>query len=429
MVSSISQPLNSLFYDLKDDIGLRPWDYSDAARAYNSLRLSSAIQAMWSGGDFVFKRTPRGPCLHPIKADAQTYYFDPTIETHSRIGGTIVGFGGGGYVMDDYQFSTSGSLGGAKTRFVGVNSGSHNYPIIRLKGEAFSVHGIDFYGRRIYDLTAGGIGTKAVAGIQLEGGSAPDRGRPIIWDCNFYECEYGIHTLNGYFDPGYNADYDFTSVVLAGNEFAHAQPKGYLNAGAHFHVSENHADLPSIGNSGFFNVRSAIRSENQLSLCWNVNSICVEWQGTPTDCTIFDINRGGYIHANTVVANHPMISLFKVGDWSSGTNGNMSVNNLYWDSFGVSPHPTYYFTLFNYAGPVWHDQNLNSGIGYSWRVRVGGGFAQVNPALYDATKLIQCAEEGIDLSDILVDIKNMPRTNFTQVGHMWKPDNVWNGRT
>lgn len=371
-------PASKIGYDAERDLGIVAWNDSLATRTRNTNLLTAALNASYTGGNFTFTDFGTRAVLLPIYFSAKTFYFLPPILTSQRIGAALLGYPAGGYIMLDSEFGGVGTLGGAKTRLVGINEGADTYPVIRFRGNGDLIANCDIYGRKLDSWTP--TGSKAIACIQVEGSAAPNAGRPQMHNVGLYEATYGIQTKAGY--------YDSEGVFVP---------------------DESHADLGFVNKAECFNCDSFFHSENQQSLVWHFNAITVEPVGTATDMTVFDLVRGGYVRCNTLAVNHGKCTLIKVQDYSPSTN-DVEISGLYWDRASVAD-PTNYLTLFNYNGI-----SIPSP-GYPWRVRISGGLAEIDDTRYDPKKFIRVPDTtSFDSSNLFVDIGHLPTDDFKTAG-------------
>lgn len=395
---SIYSPPPLTGYSLTEHIGVVPWDYSDEALDYNQLRLTQALEAMWSGGSFGFHKIRRGPLIWPIVCPGETFYFRCPIETNSRIGGSMFGTGGTGYIMiDDFFLPNPNTTGGMKTRFVGVNSSGEQEPVIRLNGNGFKLYGIDFYGQRYVD-NGIGVGEKAIACIQCGGANIPNQGRVTITECGFHQATYGVHLLPGYisYDQQVGAAVPWSTTARLVTEESHAD---------HFYLDQNES----------FNCESTIRSENQIGgFGFLVNRLTVESVSGP-ETVVFDWDRGGCLNANVVTINHPQATVLQLHDFSIN-NAWFDINGIYWDRSG-SPDQSHYLTLVKQVIPtVVNGQDYYGPFDwFDWRIRMSGGLGDPDKTRYDYTRLMD-VDSTLDTSDFLFDIKNLPLDNFDLVG-------------
>lgn len=375
-------PASKIGYDLEKDLGVVAWDDSLATRTRNTNLLSAAANAAWTGGTYTFTDFGTRSVLLPIFCSAKTFYFLPPILLNARIGVALIGYPGGGYIMLDGEFGGAGTLGGAKTRFVGINEGSDSYPVIRIRGNGSHIHNIDVYGRKLDSWLP--TGTRAVSCIQVEGRSGPvagnDCGRPSIINCGLYESQYAIQTKAGYYD---------SEGVFIDNEA--------------------HADLGFVKNLECFNCDSVFRSENQQAVGWHFNRLVYEESNSTSPGVLFDLVRGGYIRCNTAIINRGKTTLVKVQDYSPSTN-DVEISGLFWDRASTAD-PTNYLTLFDYSGP-----SIPSP-GYPWRVRISGGLADIDDTRYDPKKFIRVPDTtSFDSSNLFVDINHLPTDDFKTAG-------------
>ena len=363
-------------YDAEWDLGIVANKYDSTTLQNNTTKLNAALQGMWKGASVTFAHGPSpGPVIRPIRFSGKTFYFKPPILTSDKIGGCIVGTGGQSYIMSDDNYDNQNNHGGMRTRIVGVNSTGETYPVIRLKGSGFEIRGMDILGQRLPSISGGvpqGTGDKAIACIQVEGGNSPRyRGKHVFRDLGLYMATYGIQTIPGY----------YTGTTFTGDE--------------------NHADLSYVENLSAQGVASVFRSENQLSLGWNFNQVEVgsaAYDGSPV--TIFDIQRGGQLFANSILIDSPNCVLINTHDFSPYTN-NFNITNILWDNYDFGVH-TYYLTLFKYSGTT--DASW-----LFWNVRITGSLAEYDVAEYDETKLIDIPGTLTKAAcNIFTDIQHLP---------------------
>lgn len=361
-------------YDGESDIGLVA--DSPVAAATNTERLTGALNAQWRGGKFKFANGSIGPVLYPIRVAAKEFYFAGTIESSTRIGGALAGFGSRGYPIISGHFNPpGGTLGGAVTRFTRVD-GDKGGPMLRLRGAGFTMSGIEFRGRPYVKDNGTGMvpagGTPAGVGIEVEGRTTPSSGKHILRDCVISDCQVGICALGGYYQDG------------------------------KFVADENHADLGAVENVWFWGCNSCFRSENQQAVPWNFHNILVSGID---NTTIFDIVRGGDIVCEGMYLGHKKATLFKVRDFSPNNN-RLVCQNLQWDN---ASGKDYYITLFKYDGPLSPPPKW-----LRWSVRVTGHFSNQN-ANFDTSKLI-VAPSKMPVDDLLFDIALLPEEFFVKVG-------------
>jgi len=370
---SISASASAREYDAEADIGLVA--ESPAAAASNTQRLSAALEAQWSGGKFHFATGQIGPVLDPIRASAKEFFFAGTIETSKRVGGCVLGFGTRSYPLPSGHYNAGGTLGGATTRFTRVD-GERGGAVLRLRGAAFRVEGIEFRGRPyIFDPTGEGPreGAKTPVGIEVEGRNSPATGQHIIRNCTITECTYGICARAGYYEAG------------------------------KFITQENHADNSIVDGVLFHTVESCFRSENQQAVVWSFRDIFVSTPGGGglNHTVVCDIIRGGNIAIDGLSLNHPQATIFKVRDYNPG-NHRLVCNNLRWDAYTA---PTDYLTLFHYDGPLF--KNMSS---LKWSVRVSGHLVHSEQPPYDHSKLLR-VPPALPRDDIKFDISRLPEIN------------------
>ena len=185
-------------------------------------------------------------------------------------------------------------------------------------------------------------------------------------------------------------------------------------------ADENHADQCVVDSVIFSGVESCFRSENQQAVGWTFRDIHAEQNALGGDMTVFDIVRGGNIHADSVMLNHNKITLFKVRDYSHN-NQRLSCEDFRFDgAYGRGA----YLTLFKYNGPVHAGDDMSW---IKWTVRVTGHIPNFDGTngkpTYDTSKLIQIPDTasriGIQRTDLLFDVARMPLANFTSAGGPW----------
>jgi hypothetical protein len=366
-------------YDAEFDIGLVA--ENPAAAQANTERLTAALEAQWSGGAFKFKAGRLGPVLFPIRASAKEFFFAGTIETSTRIGGALYGFGSRGYAMTSGHYSPTGTLGGATTRFTRLD-GEKGGAIIRLRGAGFILEGIELRGRPYLDDQTGEgpkTGTKTPVGVEVEGRAFPATGEHVIRNCAITDCNVGICARAGYYKAG------------------------------KFERDENHADNSIVDGVLFYAVESCFRSENQQAVVWSFRDIDVRgWGGAgANDTVVCDIVRGGNIAIHGLSLNQGRTTIFKVHDYSPN-NCRLVCNDLRWDTFYG---PAIYLTLFHYDGPVYPDMSW-----IHWSVRISGHIAnaKIKPQ-YDASKLLQVPSK-LPLDDFKLDVANLPKIDGIPLG-------------
>jgi hypothetical protein len=357
-------------YDAEADIGLVA--ESPSAAAANTARLSAALNAQWSGGRFKFANGQNGPILNPIRASAKEFFFAGTIETSARIGGALLGFGTRNFPFPSEQFSAGGALGGAVTRFTRID-GEKGGAIIRLRGSAFLLEGIEFRGRPyIHDPTGEGpkTGSKTPVGIEVEGRVMPPTGHHMIRNCSIIECTYGICARAGYYEQG--------SFVKA----------------------ETHADNCNVEGVLFHAVDSCFRAENLQALVWSFRDIFVGNRVSPNSSptVVCDVVRGGNVVIDGLSLNLPQVVLFKVRDYIPAGH-RLVCTNFRWDAYSG---PTDYLTLFYYDGPIFKDMSS-----LKWSVRFSGDMAHSENPPYDTSKVLH-VPAGFPMEDIKFDVARLP---------------------
>lgn len=377
--------------DAEADIGLVANNPEPTVAARNTELLSAALEAQWAGGKFKFAHAPEGPVLYPIRCAAKQFFFAGTINTSTRIGGSLYGGGGRAYIMTEGEYSSGGQTGGAVTRFTRID-GEQGGPVFRLRGAGFILDRVTIMGRR----WPGGAdlkfaGTRPDACIEVEGRSSIATGSHTISNCLLGKAKYGIRALAGYYDDS-----------------------------GRFVPDENHADQCVIQSVTFAGVESCFRSENQQSLGWSFRDIHADQNEGGGEMVIFDIVRGGNILASNVMLNHSQVTLFKVQDYSHN-NQRLTCDGFKFDGSYI---PGAYLTLFHYNGKVTPNTDISW---MKWSLRVTGHAPTFNGAgqkgTYDIAKLIRAddsaAKVGISKRDLLFDVTGMPLGNFESAGGSW----------
>lgn len=373
-----------VMYDAEYHIGLVPWENTALVREANTEILNSALDNMHYNGNFEFAHGEPGPVLYSINCPGKTYYFKPPIKTGTKIGGSIFGTGGSTYIMLDGQFTWGPGLGGMKTRFIGINDNGDEEPLLRVRCNGFEINGIDLYGGQLIDWDSDP--QKAIACIQVEGRISNVCGQVKIVNCGIFESTYGIQTIPGY--------YDDNNV---------------------FQSDENHSDNSIVDGCVFANVNSCFRSENLQGLNWDFRNIIIGGAGNhqPKKTIVFDMETSGFILANRVIINYAPIVLIRVNSYSPHVC-NMEVSGVYTDR-DSTPKRSDYWTLFSYEGTGYYEVPGTN----PWRVRIQGGFGDYNFSRWDTSRLIYSNPNSplaLDLSDIYVDMLNLPTDCLTLAG-------------
>lgn len=389
------------YCDAEHDVGLVANDSSDRVAARNTVRLNAALNNQRTSGAFRALDGKTSPVVYPIQFSAKQFFFADPVVTPVRIGGAMFGSGGRSYPMVAPLYDID-SVGGAVTRLTWID-GAPDSTCIRLRGCGFTIGNIQINGRP-YDADQGagegpGSGTKAHAGIEIEGrGSPVATGGHAITNCLISDCTNGVLARAGY----------------------------YNDAGV-FVSDENHADTSTVSNTIFYSNVSCFRSESQQALDWRFYNMAVScWGGAgqvPT--TVFDFFRGGNVQAYGVTLLHPQATLLSVDNYSPWAN-RFDIHGVYRDRYASNAE--YYLTLFKYAGEGFPTaEYLGDSSFLDWSVRVTGNLPQTGGE-YDTSRLIDITPGSVNfpLDDLLFDVKRMPTDDFESVGGgYWKPTTAW----
>lgn len=374
-------------FDAEQHIGLVPGDSSFLVAEGNTKRLSAALQAMWFGGWFRFTDGSEGPILKPICCAGKTFFFRGTIETNIRIGGVLRGAGIGYEMSDAGYLDERAPQGGMITRFVKIDP--ENGPFVRLRGAAFTLEGIEFYGRRLLvgDARAA-TGPKTKTLIEVEGRTSPVcTGYHQLRNIALNEAECGIRAMAGYYRDG------------------------------QFVPSEDHADQTSVDRLHCSALDCVYRSENHQAVFWNFRNIIVNDFGYGTETIVFDIHRGGNLNAENIQMNYSRITLLRVNECPAPNANRINIHNIEWDHSATTGDN--FLTLFKYIGPAEADASSRR-----WSVRMSGHMN--NPHLpYDRDRLIviPVGAKNFPKDDLLFDIHNLPNKGFSTVSIPWMKPN------
>lgn len=383
---------NIPYCDLEHDIGLIPDNDDDDIAERNTLLLTEALEAQWTGGSFRFRNGIAGPIVYAIRCPAKEFFFSGTVKTPIRIGGALHGAGGRAYAMTSDSYD-AGSNGGAMTRFTWID-GASDSTCIRLRGCGFELSNIGIQGRPYTsDGTGEGptTGTKANVGIEVEGrGTVVATGGHVISNCVISDTTYGICCRAGY----------------------------YNDAGV-FVSDESHTDTSVVIGTMFHANASCFRSENQQSLDWHFYEMKVScWGGSgQIDTIVFDIYRGGNLECYGLTLLQKYATLLQVDNYSPWGR-RFHIHGVFRDRYNDEEQ---YLTLFKYGGSV-----LDA-TGADWVVRVTGNIPQLDSE-YDVDRLIEFTSGTVNfpLGDLLFDVTGMPHDDFTSAGGgYWTPDVAW----
>lgn len=374
-------------YNAEYHFGFVPYDYSVSTARQNTALYNEILNQSWVGGGYRFRRgtVTRGPVERPVRFPPKVFYFTPTIELPTRLGGAMLGHpGGASYLLGDDQFAptAAGFTGGLRTRFVCING--ETGPLIRYRGASYEIGNIDFFGRRAPDENTF-IGIRSLAAIQMEGRAGPPpTGRGHIHDCSFNEFTYGIQTIPGYYDElGLFVD------------------------------DVNHADLTSVHRCEVTRCNTFFRSENAQSSDWHFDTI------SPNvliggEMTLFDYQRGGSLSAFNIQGNHHKLTILNVhGDGYTHHTQRFNIQDIKWDNF-PSDDGSSFITYFKYEGPT-----AQPFMKYTCRFTGSIPHSDTDPSTYDSSKLI--IPNGVPTDDILFDVSRLPIAGFTAPN----PPNPW----
>lgn len=220
--------------------------------------------------------------------------------------------------------------------------------------------------------------------------------------------------------------------MISDCEYGFQTVPGYYNDAGDFVGDENHADNLIFDNIMFWGCDSCYRSECVQSVCVSMRDIRVSSYGGigNVDVILCDVPRGGDIWIDGVDCTNNLFTLFKVdalvaNDYSHLTSY-FVCNNLKVDHFAASG--SNYTTLFHMAGvdPVYNGTDMSW---IKWTVRCTGhiGDSATAPG-YDDSRLIVLEDiegsVGVDRTDLLFDVRNLPTANFTKLGSgpWWYPN-------
>ncbi len=391
---------SSIGYDVETDIGLVAGDVTPEVAKANTERLNAALAAQWAGGKFKFKDGTVGPVLKPIHCAAKEFFFAGTIQTSTKIGGALVGFGSRPYAMTEGGYKAD-QQGGAVTRFTRID-GENGGPVIRLRGAGFLLAGLEVKGHRWSgQATIDAAQKRPDACIEVEGRHAPASGKHTMRDLNLTSANYAIYCAPGYYDE-------------AGKLLPQAEGRGV------------HADETSVSNVYCSGVDSFFRSDNEQAVGWNFRDIYLLSAGVTQPMVAFDIYRGGKLTADNVMLNLPTVTLLRV-HYPSGYTNRFNITNFHWDNFDyLGPQKGQRLTLldYTYVSPTADWCPLD--------VRVTGHIAN-QAANFPARELVrfnpalgtQKPLAGFDR--LLFDVTNLPTTDdkeqtFTRQSNWWYPN-------
>lgn len=386
-------------YDLETDIGIVA--ESPFAAKQNTQKLTAALQAQWTGGEFKLVGNRKlGPLMGDIVAGPREFFFVPGAEGMHRAGGKLRGTFGrlwplpsGQYEMPNPQqpASTQGGLG---TRFtVLVDEPTRELSFLRLYAP-FQTSGIEWRARYFYfDPT----------------GEGPD-GPHSLPSVPGIRCKAAIEFIGGL--PGPAASFlsvsdstfcDFRSAILA--------------------TGSSNADNITVDRTTFFSCDSDFRSENLQTCCVSLRDIAVGYWGGAglKPVCVADVVRGGDVWIDGLSLNHPLATIFRSQEFNTNAP-NFSCSKLRWDH--VPMNRPGYLTIFEYAGRT---DDPHSGW-MKYRVRASGSMTQGElPETFDQSRFVRISKAAghaqFPLDDILIDIAQMPKGDaqipngaFEQVG-------------
>lgn len=362
-------------YDAESDIGLVAGDTKAADE--NTRRLNAALDAMWCGGKFSFGDGRVAPVLQPIEAAGKTFYFRGTIQTNIRIGGVLRGAGIGYEMSDAGYLDERAPQGGMITRFVKLDP--ENGPFVRLRGAAFTLEGIEFYGRRLLVGSAGSAtGPKTKTLIEVEGRTSPVcTGYHQLRNIALNEAECGIRAMAGYYRDG------------------------------QFVPSEDHADQTSVDRLHCSALDCVYRSENQQAVFWNFRNIIVNDFGYGEGVVVFDVQRGGNLTCENVQLNHSRVTLLRLKDCAHPNANHFAIENMRWDHSAKNG----YLTLVSYVG--------KSPAASVYDATITGHLNNPNIA-FDASRLMDLPG-SLPRQGFRVNVVNMPTDCFEPVNGWWRP--------
>lgn len=246
-----------------------------------------------------------------------TVYINGPIKTRRVTGcGRINTDGAYGYALDGNP-----ALTGAMCRVVQLAKGQ---PVLRLSGAGFyAVDPMEF------------VGDGASSAIEVEGCFSLATGEHRFGNIIFRNWGCAFDALAGHYKDG------------------------------KFVADENHADNCTVNGCGTFNVGTFFRSRNQQAVQWAFRDCVVNFLGGPNDQIVADLVRGGNITFDSLMINHPRVTLFRVRDYSPN-NCNLVCRDFRYDR-PLAKDP--YVTLFEYTG------DPKAAASYKWDVRISGFIA------------------------------------------------------
>ncbi len=391
-------------YDAENHIGLVADNNNPTVATANTTKLNAALEACWLGGSFTFADGTTGPLLKPIRFAGKEFFFNGTIKTNKRVGcGTLIGTGGRGYPITREHLGIYGTQGGSVTRITRLDGDvvtGGKVAVIRVRGNGFTIEGIEVRGRPYQgDSTGEGpipAGTRTPVGIEIEGRAAPATGGHYIHNCTIADCTYGICCKGGY----------------------------YADDNGDFVVDVNHADNSEVQGTLFHDCYSCFRSESIQAVIWKFTHISVGGYGGAGlhQTVVCDAADGGNYYWDDVSINHPRVVLFKLTGYSPHS-AEVVCTNFKWDAFAASQNN--YFTLFQWAGTVYAGDNS----WIKWKIRCTGHLAMPDTD-YDADRILDIpdgsasvATIGIARENLLFDVMNLPTDKFTELGDgpWWYP--------
>lgn len=167
---------------------------------------------------------------------------------------------------------------------------------------------------------------------------------------------------------------------------------------------EMHADNITVDILETFNASPAFKSENQQSMGCMFGKIVVNTYKGPAEQIVFELVRGGWVHCDLLMIEHPRCVIEQATDYSMN-QGSVHIGNLLIDRMDALGS---YCSLYRYAGTF-------AGDDLSWvkpRIRVMDGHCanDGNPN-FDLSKWLDtssvAAKVGVDTSDIKYDVRGV----------------------
>ena len=323
---------------------------ASAVRAENVGLIADSVVAGRENYDNWQRAITRGRTVTVPKGDI---YLDPKgdgpLSTPARVScGRVEVPSAGGYAVKPNPFT-----GQMATRIIWQDDG----PFLRIRGSGF-----------VWDGQAEIIGRGKAACVEVEGRSNPATGRHQINGPHFRNWAVAIRALGGYYERG------------------------------KFIADENHADNSLAENCETWNC-GVFHSLNQQAQNWLFRRWIINQEGEPSTVVAFDIERGGLITAEHIVSCVPLLTVFRVKDYSPN-NCYLRLRDFEFDRFPCKSQ----LTLFEYAGPQF-EFNPGFDMGYiKWRVRADGWIApndQLEFKRVSVPEFMQQKAKPIDTSDVV----------------------------